>query len=103
VSINTRGQQNAPGFDEFVNDDTQIKNRRFKFPNDQFYFKTKDEMSALFSDIPESLDNTRAVVDKIEILNLKKDILLPACPIPKEFQVHADANLNQWEFLQHIT
>jgi DNA polymerase III alpha subunit len=59
--------------------------------------------SKLFSDIPESLDNTQAVVDKIEILNLKKDILLPAFPIPKEFQVHADANLNQWEYLQHIT
>ncbi|MEO8172312.1 MAG: DNA polymerase III subunit alpha, partial [Sediminibacterium sp.] len=103
LCINTGEKQSTPGFDDFVNDDTQIKNRRFKFPNDQFYFKTKDEMSALFSDIPESIDNTQAVVDKIEILNLKKDILLPAFPIPKEFQVHTDANLNQWEYLQHIT
>jgi DNA polymerase-3 subunit alpha len=103
LCINTGEKQSTPGFDDFVNDDTQIKNRRFKFPNDQFYFKTTDEMSKLFSDIPESLDNTQGVVDKIEILNLKKDILLPAFPIPKEFQVHADANLNQWEFLQHIT
>lgn len=103
LCINTGEKQSTPGFDDFVNDDVQLKNRRFKFPNDQFYFKTSEEMGKLFSDIPESLDNTQGVVDKIEILNLKKDILLPAFPIPKEFQVHADANLNQWEFLQHIT
>ncbi len=103
LCINTGEKQSTPGFDDFVNDEIQQKNRRFKFPNDQFYFKTTEEMSKLFSDIPESLDNTNAVVDKIEILNLKKDILLPAFPIPKEFQVHTDANLNQWEFLQHLT
>jgi DNA polymerase-3 subunit alpha len=39
----------------------------------------------------------------VEVLNLKKDILLPAFPIPKEFQVHSDSNLNQWEYLRHIT
>ena len=103
LCINTGEKQSTPGFDDFVNDDIQLKNRRFKFPNDQFYFKTTEEMAKLFSDIPESLDNTNAVVDKIEILNLKKDILLPAFPIPKEFIVHTDANLNQWEYLQHIT
>jgi DNA polymerase-3 subunit alpha len=60
-------------------------------------------MSTLFSDIPEAIDNTNMIVDRVELLNLKKDILLPAFPIPKEFQVHADANLNQWEYLRHLT
>ena len=103
LCINTGEKQSTPGFDDFVNDEVQIKNRRFKFPNDQFYFKTPEEMQKLFHDIPESLDNTNQIVGKVEILNLKKDILLPAFPIPKEFQVHADANLNQWEFLKHLT
>ncbi len=103
LCINTGEKQSTPGFDDFVNDELQIKNRRFKFPNDQFYFKTTEEMELLFHDIPASLDNTNAIVDKVEVLNLKKDILLPAFPIPKEFQIHADANLNQWEFLRHIT
>ena len=103
LCINTGEKQSTPGFDDFVNDDAQIKNRRFKFPNDQFYFKTQEEMGKLFSDIPESLDNTNMIVDRVEVLNLKKDILLPAFPIPKEFQIHKDANLNQWEYLQHIT
>ncbi|WP_207510803.1 DNA polymerase III subunit alpha [Longitalea luteola] len=103
LCINTGEKKSTPGFDDFVNDDTNIKDRRFKFPNDQFYFKTQEEMKKLFSDIPESIDNTNMIVDRVELLNLKKDILLPAFPLPKEFQVHEDNNLNQWEFLKHLT
>ncbi|KAF0235665.1 MAG: DNA polymerase III subunit [Chitinophagaceae bacterium] len=103
LCINTGEKQSTPGFDDFVNDEVQIKNRRFKFPNDQFYFKTPEEMQTLFHDIPESLDNTNMIVDKVDVLNLKKDILLPAFPIPQSFQIHADANMNQWEFLKHLT
>lgn len=103
LCINTGEKQSTPGFDDFVNDDVQLKNRRFKFPNDQFYFKTAQEMGELFSDIPESLENTQAIVDKVEVLNLKKDILLPAFPIPKEFQTSDDNNINQWNYLHHLT
>jgi DNA polymerase-3 subunit alpha len=103
LCINTGEKQSTPGFDDIVNDDAQVKNKRFKFPNDQFYFKTTEEMKQLFNDIPESIDNTNAIVDKVEVLNLKKDILLPAFPIPQEFKIHSDDNLNQWEYLKHIT
>jgi DNA polymerase-3 subunit alpha len=103
LCINTGEKQSTPGFDDFVNDDAQLKNRRFKFPNDQFYFKSTEEMQQLFHDIPESLDNTNQIVDKVEVLNLKKDILLPNFPIPQEFKVHADDVLNQWEYLKHLT
>ena len=103
LCINTGEKQATPGFDDFVNDDLAVKNRRFKFPNNEFYFKSTDEMSKLFHDVPESIDNTNAIVDKIEVLNLKKDILLPAFPIPKEFQTSADNNINQWTYLHHLT
>ena len=103
LCINTGEKQSTPGFDDFVNDEIQIKNRRFKFPNNEFYFKTQAQMSSLFSDLPESIDNTNAIVDKVDVLNLKKDILLPAFPIPKEFQIHKEANMNQWELLKHLT
>jgi DNA polymerase III subunit alpha len=102
LCINTGEKQSTPGYDDFVNDDVNLKNRRFKFPNDQFYFKTTAEMQALFSDLPEAIDNTNMVADKVEVLNLKKDILLPAFPIPPSFQIHRDDNLNQWEYLKHL-
>ena len=103
LCINTGEKQATPGFDDLVNDDAQVKNKRFKFPNDQFYFKSPDEMMKLFADIPESIDNTNMIVDKVEILDLKKDIALPNFPVAKEFKVHADDTLNQWEYLRHIT
>jgi len=103
LCINTGEKKKTPGYDDFVNDDVNLKDRRFKFPNDQFYFKTKKEMEQLFHDVPEAIDNTNIIVDKVDLLNLKKDILLPAFPIPEEFQIHNDSNLNQWEFLKHLT
>ncbi len=48
LCINTGEKQSTPGFDDFVNDEISSKNRRFKFPNDQFYLKTQAEMTALF-------------------------------------------------------
>ena len=103
LCINTGEKQSTPGYDDFVNDDVQLKNRRFKFPNSNFYFKSKDEMLDIFKDVPHALDNTNIIVDRVETLNLKKDILLPAFPIPKEFQTGTDSNINQWNYLHHIT
>lgn len=103
LCVNTGEKQSTPGFDDFVNDDAMVKNRRFKFPNNQFYFKSQDEMRTLFSDIPQAIDNTNMIVDRVELLNLKKEILLPNFPLPKEFQVHSDDKLNQWEYLKHLT
>lgn len=99
---------------EFTDDDVHSKNKRFAFPNDQFYFKTTGEMSKVFSDLPEAIENTNEIVDKIELLNLTRDILLPAFPIDKKFQLHDKEEMigkytvsaeskNQWEYLKHIT
>ncbi len=72
------------------------KNERFGFPNNEFYFKTTAQMEKLFSDVPASIDNTNEIVDKVDNLKLKKDILLPAFPIPQNF-ANAD------EYLRHLT
>lgn len=72
------------------------KDYRFGFPNDQFYFKTQQEMGKLFHDLPEALDNTNEIVDKIITPQLKRDILLPNFPIPPE---HANAD----DYLRHLT
>ena len=103
LCINTGEKQATPALREFSDDDVSMKDRRFAFPNDQFFFKKTSEMAAAFKDLPEAIDNTNEIVDKVKLLNLKRDILLPAFPIPKEFQIHNESNLNQWEFLKHIT
>jgi DNA polymerase-3 subunit alpha len=60
-------------------------------------------MKELFKDVPQAIDNTNEIVDKVELLNLKKDILLPNFPIPEEFKVTDDSNLNQWKYLHYLT
>lgn len=103
LCINTGEKQATPALREFSDDDVLSKNYRFAFPNDQFYFKKTAEMKEVFHDLPEAIDNTNEIVSKIDVLDLKRDILLPAFPIPASFQKHSDSNLNQWEYLQHIT
>src|SRR5690606_12957944 len=103
LCINTGEKQATPALREFSDDDIAVNNKRFAFPNDQFYFKTTQEMKQVFHDLPEAIHNRGEIVDKIELLDLKRDILLPNFPIPKAFQVHADNNLNQWEYLKHLT
>src|SRR6185437_3176984 len=54
------------------------------------------------------LDNTNEIVDKVEVLKLKRDILLPNFVIPEAFKIHGDSvpdadTLNQWEYLKHLT
>jgi len=102
LCVNTGDMQSTP----IATDEEGGKGYRFGFPNDQFYFKTQAEMGKLFSDLPESLDNTNEIVDKVEVLKLKRDILLPNFVIPEEFKIHntPDADtLNQWEYLKHLT
>lgn len=85
LCINTGEKQSTPSNKDFGDDDMVMKGKRFAFANDQFYFKTTEEMSALFADVPEAIDNTNAIVDKIEWLDLKRDILLPNFPVPPDF------------------
>ena len=70
--------------------------KRFRFPSNDYYFKTQAEMNQVFADIPEALDNTLEIADKVEHIKLANDILLPAFPLPKGFN-------NQDEYLRHLT
>lgn len=92
LCVNTGDMQSTPK----ATDEEGGKGYRFGFPNDQFYFKSTAEMSALFHDVPQAIDNTNEIVDKIDTLKLKRDILVPHFPIPQGF-VDAD------DYLRHLT
>ncbi len=96
LCINTGEKFATDKLTEFTDDDVSAKGKRFAFPNDQFYFKTTAEMSKVFSDLPEAIDNTNEIVDKVDLLNLKREILLPFFQVPKEFS-------SQEEYLEHLT
>ena len=63
---------------------------RFGLPNQEYYFKSAEEMKKLFHDLPEAISNTAGIVDKIEIYNLAREVLLPKFEIPTDFLVAED-------------
>lgn len=97
LCINTGEKQSTPIMKDFGDDDSaSTKGKRFAFYNDQFYFKTTAEMSQLFSDLPQAIDNTNDIVDKITPLKLKQDIMLPNFQMPVGFATQDD-------YLHHLT
>jgi DNA polymerase-3 subunit alpha len=80
---------------------------RFGLPNQEYYFKTAEEMKKLFTDLPESISNLSEIVDKIEIYNLAREVLLPKFDIPDEFDVAQDAVdggvRGENAYLRHLT
>ena len=51
----------------------------------QEWFKTTEEMSAIFSDLQEALNNTAEIADKVEFYSIDSDAIMPAFPIPESF------------------
>ena len=96
LCINTGALQSTPASREFSDDDVTAKNKRFAFPNDQFYLKTSAEMQQVFHDLPEAIDNTNEIVGKIDLLDLKREILLPFFEVPAGFA-------SQDDYLEHLT
>ena len=70
--------------------------KRFRFSSDDYFFKTTQQMSDLFHDLPEAIENTMDIFDKIEPLQLTRDILMPNYEIPEGFA-------NQTEYLRHLS
>ncbi|HML38831.1 MAG TPA: PHP domain-containing protein, partial [Bacillota bacterium] len=40
---------------------------RMRFPNDQFYLKSEQEMEQLFADLPEAIENTKKIADRCNV------------------------------------
>ena len=51
----------------------------------QEWFKTRQEMNNVFSDVPEALANTLEILDKVEVYSLDNDPIMPFFPIPESF------------------
>lgn len=68
---------------------------RMRFPNDEFYLKSYDEMAVLFADCKEALTNTQIIAERCNVTLEFGKLLLPEFPIPAGF---SDAN----EYLLHL-
>ena len=78
---------------------------RYGFPNQEYYFKSPEEMKALFNDLPEAILNIEALVSKIEPFDLAREVLLPKFEIPESYQVPDDPDGKKGEnsYLHFLT
>ncbi len=75
---------------------------RFKFPSDQFYFKSTDEMTALFADYPDAIANTRLVA---EMCNVELDLTkryAPVYKVPDDVTDEHDRPLDAAAYLREL-
>ncbi len=79
---------------------------RYGLPNDEYYFKSPDEMKELFLDIPEAILNIEELVSKITPFTLASDVLLPAFDIDEQFKDAKDledgGKRGENNFLAHL-
>ncbi len=68
---------------------------RFGFPNEEYYFKSQEEMKELFKDLPEAIENINEIVNKVDSFSLEREVLLPAFDIPDGFETEDD-------YLKHL-
>ncbi|MBP6001365.1 MAG: DNA polymerase III subunit alpha [Flavobacterium sp.] len=80
---------------------------RYGLPNQEYYYKSGDEMKQLFADLPEAIINIQEIIDKVEAYSLYRDVLLPKFKIPDEFEVPADAEdggvRGENDYLRYLT
>ena len=80
---------------------------RYGLPNNEYYFKTQDQMKEIFSDLPSSIENTNEIVSKIEAFDLTNEVLLPKFEIPEEFidpkDIDDDGKRGENNYLRHLT
>ena len=56
----------------------------------QEWFKTREEMNDIFSDVPEALSNTLEILNKVEFYSIDHSPIMPFFPIPAEFGTEED-------------
>ena len=62
----------------------------------QEWFKTRAEMAAIFADIPEVLENTAEIADKVSFYDINHKAIMPVFPLPEGFADDSD-------YLKHLT
>ncbi len=80
---------------------------RFGFPNQEYYFKSQQEMKQLFADLPQAIATISEITEKVEAYELARGVLLPKFDIPEEF-IHPEDAVDggvrgENAFLRHLT
>ena len=77
---------------------------RYGLQNQEYYFKSTNEMKLLFKDLPKLFFNVEDLVKKIETYELSREVLLPKFIIPDDFKFDKnDEKEIENEYLKFLT
>lgn len=91
-------KEDGPGHDRLICLNTgayYTDEKRLRYTQ-QEYLKTQQEMSELFPEHPEVIENTLEVANKVEEYDIDSKPILPIFPIPEEFE-------NSEAYLRYLT
>ena len=88
LALQTNADINDPNRFRFTDDNNNL--------NTEFYLKTPAEMKELFSDLPEAVDNTNEIIEKVDDIQLSSDLLLPDYEIPDQYD-------SMYNYLRELT
>ena len=74
------------------------------FPCQFRNMKSRKEMYDIFADMPEAVENTMEIFDKVEFFDIKKTPAIPSVKIPESFaSTETDKEARQQEYLDFLT
>ncbi len=80
---------------------------RYGLPNEEYFFKSTEQMKELFKGLPEAIFNTGKIAKQCERYTLARDVLLPKYAIPDEFKHKEDevdgGKRGENAYLRHLT
>ena len=87
---------------------TMSNPNRWVFEGDRYHMLTSEDMEELFGDMPELLDNTLEIADKVNLEIETGNYHLPEFEVPDEFKIHKnpknskELDENQYSYLHYL-
>ncbi len=80
-------QENAEAHDRLIclSTNRDLDDPKRMLYSKQEWFKTREEMNAVFSDVPEALENTCDICDQVEFYSIDHGPIMPSFEIPEDF------------------
>ncbi|GIV29054.1 MAG: hypothetical protein KatS3mg028_0120 [Bacteroidia bacterium] len=81
------------------------KRKKLELKNNEFYFKSPQQIQQLFSFYPQAIQNAIELAESIETFPVEKDVVLPKFDIPADFvKQHPDLPEKELEneYLKHL-
>ena len=77
---------------------------RYGLPNQEYYFKSQEQMKELFDDLPDAILSCSSIISKVSSFDLSNQVLLPKFEIPNQFKLENKSDIDgENAYLKYLT